>query len=334
MGIPVTCVCGQSYNLKEQFAGQMLRCPKCNSEIQVPQIADFAPPPPPPLPTYASAQQTAPTTSFASVEAEPLAQPDFATTAAAPPRRPPDPVFNRDKFLLRQKAIAISAKYFVWDERGQTIMFIVRPAHLFRNLLAAFAGIGAGFGFMILMIFAATAAGADFLFAIGILGAFVVGFIVGIRLYRKRHVTFYRNEQKQGKLLEVYQDQKVQILTATYQVMDDQGELLARLKKVYIYNIFRKRWYCYKPDGTLWCVAKEDSIILSLLRRFLGTLFGFLRTNFVILEGNTDKVIGEFNRKFTLLDRYVLDMSRDHPPRLDRRVALALGVMLDTGERR
>jgi hypothetical protein len=47
-----------------------------------------------------------------------------------------------------------------------------------------------------------------------------------------------------------------------------------------------------------------------------------------------ETLLGEFNRKFTLLDRYVLDLSRDRSNYLDRRIAIALGVMLDTGERR
>jgi hypothetical protein len=45
-------------------------------------------------------------------------------------------------------------------------------------------------------------------------------------------------------------------------------------------------------------------------------------------------VIGILNRSFTILDRYVLDMSPDAGNRIDRRLALAMGVMLDTGERR
>ena len=65
----------------------------------------------------------------------------------------------------------------------------------------------------------------------------------------------------------------------------------------------------------------------------LGPLFGLLRTNF-LLVGADGAVLGEFNRKFTLLDRYVLDLTADPERLLDRRVALALGVMLDTGERR
>jgi hypothetical protein len=101
-----------------------------------------------------------------------------------------------------------------------------------------------------------------------------------------------------------------------------------------LFNVVRKRWYVNAPNGATLYMAKEDSIILSLLRRLLGPLFGLLRTNFIIVRGDSDDVVGEFNRKFTILDRYVLDLKADRNRLLDRRVALALGVMLDTGERR
>jgi hypothetical protein len=117
-------------------------------------------------------------------------------------------------------------------------------------------------------------------------------------------------------------------------VRDPSGRRLARLWKNYLYNLFRKRWYLKSPDGTILYMAKEDSILLSLLRRFLGPLFGLLRTNFIIVRNGSEEVVGEFNRKFTILDRYVLDLRADIGRSLDRRVALALGVMLDTGERR
>ena len=79
-----------------------------------------------------------------------------------------------------------------------------------------------------------------------------------------------------------------------------------------------------------------------------GNLFGILRSNYIFLRPDQEsalydptdaadydrKVIGEFNRKFTLLDRYVLDMSQDQGHVLDRRLTVALGVLLDTGERR
>jgi hypothetical protein len=99
-----------------------------------------------------------------------------------------------------------------------------------------------------------------------------------------------------------------------------------------LFDYIRRRWQVMNANGQTLCTAKEDSIILSLLRRTGIPIFLFLRTNFIFLRGQD--VIGEFNRKLTLLDRYVLDLTADRQRSFDRRIALALGVMLDTGERR
>jgi uncharacterized protein YxjI len=174
----------------------------------------------------------------------------------------------------------------------------------------------------------------DVLAVLVALGAVAALFVVAVRLSAKRHVTFYRDQTKRGKLLEVLQDRKWQPIVATFTVRDAAGRTLALLRKNYLSNVVRRRWYVNAPDGTTQYMAMEDSIILALLRRLLGPLFGLLRTNFIIVRGDSDDVVGEFNRKFTILDRYVLDLKADRNRLLDRRVALALGVMLDTGERR
>jgi hypothetical protein len=201
---------------------------------------------------------------------------------------------------------------------------------------ASLAGIIAGIAFVIFiaMIFRAVPEQLKgFLIVFAIFGWLAVTFIVSILLYKKRNVTIYRDKSKQDPILKILQDKKVEILTATFTLRDTNGDL-ARFRKNYLYDIFRKRWNCYAPNGSLICVAKEDSLILSLLRRFLGTFFGLLRTNFIIVQGDSDRVIGEFNRNFTILDRYVLDMSADQQHILDRRIAIAIGIILDTGERR
>lgn len=253
------------------------------------------------------------------------------------------PVFRRDRFLLRQKHLAISEKYYVNDEEGNPIMFVQRPARLARNLLAIFGALFAAGLWVILMVVLAGAVSsmlseearrsAEGAFALlGLLGLFPVMIATLATLSPKRHVTFYRDESKAEKLLEVLQDKKFYFLTATYTVCDAAGQVLARLRKNYLHNIFRKRWSCEDHHGREICVAKEDSILLSLLRRVLGPFFGLLRANFVLLRA--EQMIGEFNRKFTILDRYVLDLSADPQHTFDRRIAIALGVMLDTGERR
>jgi uncharacterized protein YxjI len=296
MAITVECKCGDQYNLKDEFAGRLVQCPRCGQSLRVPL--------PPPR------------------EIQPQA----------------DPLFDRDTFLLRQKYLAISEKYYIWDEQGRPILFVERPAHLARNLFALFGGLVAAIlTLAILGVLAALlpegpwqAAGFFLAVALAAVDFLAVFFLLSV----KRHVSFYRDDSKEEPLLHILQDCKFQPIVATYTVIDNDGNVLARLRKNYLYNFIRRRWHCHDPNGKLLCRALEDSLVLSLLRRLIGPLFGVLRTNFVITAGESDLVIGAFNRKFTILDRYVLDL-RDDPARcLDRRVALALGVMLDTGEKR
>src|SRR5262245_56021669 len=67
-------------------------------------------------------------------------------TTVLTPKSQADPIYDRDVFLMRQKAMAISEKYIVSDEEGNAIVFVERPAHFFRNLFALVAGIGTAMG--------------------------------------------------------------------------------------------------------------------------------------------------------------------------------------------
>ena len=237
-------------------------------------------------------------------------------------------------FLLRERVLTIRSKYEVRAENGTSILYVERPTYPVRTLFAYF----------VALIVSLTAARR-------ILGPFpdesdvllvLVGFplvafvflVVSMSLRPKRHVTIYRDDSRRETLLRVRQDQRVAVFTRTYTVVTPSGEPLATLRKTYLDNVVRKRWYVAAPGGEPLAMAIEDSMVLSLLRRVLGVFFGFLRTNFLFVRGPDEAVFGEFNRKFTLFDRYVLDLSADPERSFDRRVALALGVMLDTGERR
>lgn len=298
MPVLVTCECGTSYDLKDEFAGKLVKCPNCGRPARAPSAATRSP------------------TQL-------------------------DPAFDRDIFLLRQQLLKISEKYDVGDEQGNKIIFVERPAHFLRNLGGLIAVLAIVFAALVMAgSFEETPGPETTANTLKLLGAllliFVVAPVVGIALSVKRHVTFYRDESKRERLLDILQDKKFQLITRTYTVRDARGRPLARLGKNWLFNIIRKRWYVWAPgpDRQLLFLAKEDSVILSLLRRFLGPLFGLLRTNFIFLPAGTEDVIGEFKRKFTILDRYVLDMTTDPQGLMDRRIALALGVMLDTGERR
>ena len=304
MPFAATCPCGATFNLKDEYAGALLKCPTCQGEF----VAQ--------------------------------APPAMARVAQA------DEAFDRDKFLLRQKVVSINEKYDVMDEQNRPIVFVERPAKLLQNLGALLAALVAWLVVTGGIIVAAVAIVGDnpqgtqeTILVVAIIAGLVLGIlaaiVVGIVLSAKRHVMFYRDASRSEKLLDVLQDAKFQPINATYTVRDREGQVLCKFRKNIIYNLIRKRWYCFGADGaTLMYVAREDSMILSLLRRFLGPLFGLLRTNYIIQPAGSEEIIGEFNRKFTLFDRYVLDLSADPSRTLDRRVALAMGVMLDTGERR
>jgi uncharacterized protein YxjI len=296
MALSVQCQCGNSYDLKDEYAGKLVRCPKCQAVSRAEKSA------------YTPASQA-------------------------------DPVFDRDIFLLRQKHLAINEKYTVSDESGTPIVFVERPAHLLRNVLALIVGLAAmAVTIIVVAMVLVFALGKDVAMSVLPLVGWPVGIltfvVAGSAASKKRHITFYRDEAKRERLLEILQDKKIQLIIATFTVRDARGQKLARLRKNYIYNIFRKRWEIRTMAGQVAFVAKEDSIILSLLRRVLGPMFGLLRTNYVFLGSDGRSVLGEFKRKMTILDRYALDLKRDRQRKLDRRLALALGVMLDTGERR
>lgn len=297
MAITAVCDCGRSYQLKDEFAGKLIACPACNGTIAVPASSRI-----------------------------PQA----------------DPVFDHDKFLIRQKKISISTRYFVGDAEGREIAYVHRPSSIGRLLLLAFLisalligttlvsvvlseklfGKKPGDGVMLAMVAS--------WFVIGGLGTFGLSYW----LAPIRNVSFYRDAAMRDRLIMVRQDFKLAFLNANYTLLDASGEPIAAFRKNYLYNIVRRRWYVSRPDGTPLCVAIEDSILLSILRRFLGPMFGLLRTNFIFQTPDFERTIGEFNRKLTLFDKYVLDLTLDPARTLDRRIALAIGVMLDTGERR
>jgi hypothetical protein len=292
--ITLACPCGEVYELKPEYAGRLLECPVCSRHLRAGRGAAVPHPP-------------APDT---------------------------DPAFDRDVFLLRERVLTITAKYEVWAEDRTPILYVERPTYPVRTVLAYLVGAMAALFVLGWTAVAVRNEAVNLLAALaGYALTIAVFVIVSTSVRPRRHVTVYRDDSRREIVLRVLQDQRLAFLLRTYTVMSPDGAVLARLGKNYASNAIRKRWTIAGPDGSLIALAVEESIVLSLLRRVLGTFFGLLRTNFVF-QTEEGEVLGEFNRKFTLFDRYVLDLTADTDRRIDRRIALATGVMLDTGERR
>ena len=130
------------------------------------------------------------------------------------------------------------------------ILFIERPAHFWRACLppwlrrfasclcgGASVIIGLGIG----QVLHQEAVGIILLILL-LIGTIVLTFVVGIALSPKRHIDFYADESRTNLLLKVLQDKKFRLITATYTVLTPGGTLLGRMRKNYLYNIFRKKW--------------------------------------------------------------------------------------------
>jgi uncharacterized protein YxjI len=312
MPVTVTCACSKTFSLKDEFLGRMVKCPGCGGSVRV---------------------RATTATTTATLDREPA----MGLTPSLTPDSDADPIFGRDIFLLRQQVLRINERYTVSDEDGKPILFVERPRHFFRNLLAALGAFLAAVAWVAALTSAAAALGPgtprEILSMIGILGFFPVFVIAGMKLSRKRHVSFYTSEDRAVRVLEVLQDQKLHFINATFTMFGADGTVLGQLRKNYLFNLIRRKWEVLDQNGKVVWVAREDSIILSLVRRVVPFM-GLLRTNFIFQRPGSDTVLGEFRRKMTILDRYALDLTADRARAFDRRIAVALGVMLDTGERR
>ena len=210
MSITVECTgCQKSFRLRDEMAGRKVRCPECEAILFVP----------------------------AAEPEELLFQADSDEGA---PRL--HPALDRDRFLLRQKLMTLSEKYVVCDDQERPILYVERPAHFWRNILAAFATV---------MVFVLTTA---LSIAIGvtvaqrvspnwigygimvvlILLSLVAAAMIGIKLTPKRHISFFSDETKQSLLLQVLQDHKIQLIVATYTVLTPDGrnrKIMGRMRE-------------------------------------------------------------------------------------------------------
>lgn len=145
------------------------------------------------------------------------------------------------------------------------------------------------------------------------------------------HIHVYDNDSKTKELLTI-KDKSIFDVNAGMDVKDPTtGELIGSFKRDVVSSVLRRTWKIMDERGNDIGYAMEDSIGKALIRRFIP--FGaLLKTDFIIEINN--KEVGRFIRKWTISDKYILDLSSDPSRSFDRRLAVALGILLDSAEAR
>ena len=147
----------------------------------------------------------------------------------------------------------------------------------------------------------------------------------------KRTTHIYTDKGRQDNIFNILQDNFFQLFSKWFTLVDKGGRPLFRFRRNNIVSILRRSWEVFGPDGTRLGEVVEDSWFKSFVRRFLP-LGGLLKTDFIFNFGG--RQVGVFNRKWTIGDKYVLDLSADTTRVVDRRAAVAMGILLDTAEAR
>jgi hypothetical protein len=140
----------------------------------------------------------------------------------------------------------------------------------------------------------------------------------------REDIRVYDSESKTNQVLAI-RTQQVFDISPTFEIIElPSGDKAGSLKRKGLKSILRDEWEIFDPNGVLIGKVEEDSTLFAILRRFLTNLIP-QKYHFVI----GSETVGTFQQAFNpFLYRATMDLSQDTGKKLDRRLALAAGILL------
>ncbi|TML41081.1 MAG: hypothetical protein E6G21_05955 [Actinobacteria bacterium] len=162
-----------------------------------------------------------------------------------------------------------------------------------------------------------------------------IAFVRQKKLAVKEDIRFYGDEQEKQELFRIKARSVFDTGGARYDVTAADGGPIGVLHHQ-LKSLIRSTWRVTDADDHEVAIAQERSLPLAIARRVIDFVpYGEwipIPYNFDLLSNG--RAIGHLSRKFQLRDRYVLDLSGDSDRRVDRRLAIALAIGLDTLQNR
>lgn len=147
-----------------------------------------------------------------------------------------------------------------------------------------------------------------------------------LRLKEGFHIT--ADEKLKDPIL-TFEADRVFDLNSVFRVIDaKQGDDVGYVGRSGLRSLVQDHWTLYDADRNKVADIEEDSLIAALVRRFIVAV----PQTHVFRADGTD--LGRYTRRFSLRDHYDLDLSSDTEGRIDRRLAVATGILLDAMEDR
>jgi uncharacterized protein YxjI len=164
-----------------------------------------------------------------------------------------------------------------------------------------------------------------------------IAFVRQKKLAIRENIKFFVDEGETQELFHIQARTMFDTGGSKYDVVDPHEGTIGLLEHLFKQSLLRSTWRISNAAGEEVAVARERSQVMAIMRRavdFVPDYGGLIPIpyNFDILAG--DQPIGRMDRKFKLRDQYVLDLSGDTERKLDRRLAIALAIGLDTLQNR
>lgn len=147
--------------------------------------------------------------------------------------------------------------------------------------------------------------------------------------------TVYEDDTRTRPLMTLTQESALTIMNFTFIVADTQGQVIGYLRRKGMESILRRKWHIEDGQERMVALALEDSWPRAILRRLIGEqglISMLVRTNFILVRSEGAAPFGEYNRRLSLTDQHVMDLSNDPERSFDRRLAVALAIVLDNTE--
>ena len=157
------------------------------------------------------------------------------------------------------------------------------------------------------------------------------------RMAIKEDIRFFADEEETTELFRIKARRMLEI-GGNYDVTTPDGQKIGVLQKVFGRSLFRSTWRILDEHESVLATGQERSFFLAIARRLIDFVpyvgeYIPIPYNFE-LNDPEGKRIGGMDRKFQIRDKYVLDLSDDRERKLDRRLAIALAIGLDTLQNR
>jgi uncharacterized protein YxjI len=160
-------------------------------------------------------------------------------------------------------------------------------------------------------------------------------FVEQARFKFKEDIRFYADDSKAQELMRIKARQRFDP-RARYDVTGPDGTKIGEIQKMFGASLIRSTYEIFPANGGDPLVARERNLAVALFRRLVGFVpyignfadwlpiayhFDFLRDG---------EVVGIHERKrWSLRDRYTIDLSADSERTVDRRLVLAIAVGMD-----